>query len=196
MGALARRDGLAWEARSGADVCINFVGDRSPAEKVAEQVKATSPESSGGGCSPSSAAMSSARARMAGQSSTAARTSPITRSICPRSSSSSPIWKLAPSSSGTTWKAHFTPGVKDRVTKLQVQRMVQALLALAKGIVGFDRAFGRRDAVDPVRHLLGAVFQIRSTELAGRKCFRLSHRQLQRVTRQLQRIEFQVRVER
>jgi hypothetical protein len=30
----------------------------------------------------------------------------------------------APSSSGTTWKAHFTPGVKDRVTKLQVQRIV------------------------------------------------------------------------
>ena len=33
----------------------------------------------------------------------------------------------------------------------------QALLELAKGIAGFDRAFGRRDAVDPVRHLIGAA---------------------------------------
>jgi hypothetical protein len=33
----------------------------------------------------------------------------------------------------------------------------QALLELAKGIAGFDRAFGRRAAVDPVRHLLGAA---------------------------------------
>jgi len=33
----------------------------------------------------------------------------------------------------------------------------QALLELAKGIAGFDRAFGRRDAVDPVRHLIGSA---------------------------------------
>jgi hypothetical protein len=33
----------------------------------------------------------------------------------------------------------------------------QALLELATGIAGFDRAFGRRDAVDPVRHLIGAA---------------------------------------
>ncbi len=33
----------------------------------------------------------------------------------------------------------------------------QALLELARGIDGFDRAFGARDAVDPVRHLLGAA---------------------------------------
>jgi hypothetical protein len=33
----------------------------------------------------------------------------------------------------------------------------QALLELATGIAGFDRAFGRRDAVDPVRHLIGTA---------------------------------------
>jgi hypothetical protein len=33
----------------------------------------------------------------------------------------------------------------------------QALLELAKGIPDYDRAFGRRDAVDPVRHLIGAA---------------------------------------
>jgi hypothetical protein len=32
-----------------------------------------------------------------------------------------------------------------------------ALLELAKGVPGFDRAFGRREDVDPVRHLLGAA---------------------------------------
>jgi hypothetical protein len=33
----------------------------------------------------------------------------------------------------------------------------RALLALSNGITGFDRAFGRRDSVDPVHHLLGAA---------------------------------------
>ena len=33
----------------------------------------------------------------------------------------------------------------------------QSLLELAKGIEGFDRAFGTRDAVDPVRHLIGTA---------------------------------------
>jgi hypothetical protein len=33
----------------------------------------------------------------------------------------------------------------------------QALLELAKGLGGFDRAFGRREAVDPVRHLIGSA---------------------------------------
>jgi hypothetical protein len=33
----------------------------------------------------------------------------------------------------------------------------QALSELAKGIGGFDRAFGARDAVDPVRHLIGTA---------------------------------------
>jgi hypothetical protein len=33
----------------------------------------------------------------------------------------------------------------------------EALLELAKGIGGFDHAFGRRDAVDPVRHLIGTA---------------------------------------
>jgi hypothetical protein len=33
----------------------------------------------------------------------------------------------------------------------------QALLELGKGIGGFDRAFGARDAVDPVRHLIGTA---------------------------------------
>jgi hypothetical protein len=32
-----------------------------------------------------------------------------------------------------------------------------ALLGLAKGLDGFDRAFGRKEDVDPVRHLLGAA---------------------------------------
>jgi hypothetical protein len=32
-----------------------------------------------------------------------------------------------------------------------------AILELAKGIGGFDHAFGRRDAIDPVRHLLGTA---------------------------------------
>jgi hypothetical protein len=32
-----------------------------------------------------------------------------------------------------------------------------ALLALASGVAGFDRSFGRREDVDPVRHLLGAA---------------------------------------
>jgi hypothetical protein len=32
-----------------------------------------------------------------------------------------------------------------------------AILELAKGIGGFDHAFGRRDAVDPVLHLLGTA---------------------------------------
>lgn len=33
----------------------------------------------------------------------------------------------------------------------------EALLALARGLDGFDHAFGRKDAVDPVRHLLGTA---------------------------------------
>ncbi len=33
----------------------------------------------------------------------------------------------------------------------------RALLELAKGIGGFERAFGPRDTVDPVRHLIGAA---------------------------------------
>ncbi|MAT03800.1 MAG: carboxylesterase [Acidimicrobiaceae bacterium] len=33
----------------------------------------------------------------------------------------------------------------------------QALLQLAAGLTGFDRMFGRRDEVDPVRHLLGTA---------------------------------------
>jgi hypothetical protein len=33
----------------------------------------------------------------------------------------------------------------------------QGVLALAKGISGFDRAFGRREDVDPVRHLLATA---------------------------------------
>ena len=33
----------------------------------------------------------------------------------------------------------------------------EALLTLAKGIGGFDHAFGRREDVDPVRHLLGTA---------------------------------------
>ena len=33
----------------------------------------------------------------------------------------------------------------------------QALLELAKGIGGFDRAFGAKDHVDPVRHLIGTA---------------------------------------
>jgi hypothetical protein len=33
----------------------------------------------------------------------------------------------------------------------------EALLALARGLTGFDRAFGSRDEVDPVRHLLGTA---------------------------------------
>jgi hypothetical protein len=33
----------------------------------------------------------------------------------------------------------------------------EALLTLAKGIDGFDHAFGRREGVDPVRHLLGTA---------------------------------------
>lgn len=33
----------------------------------------------------------------------------------------------------------------------------QALLELARGLAGFDRAFGHRDAVDPVRHLIGTA---------------------------------------
>jgi hypothetical protein len=33
----------------------------------------------------------------------------------------------------------------------------QAILTLAKGLAGFSRAFGRRDQVDPVRHLLGTA---------------------------------------
>lgn len=32
-----------------------------------------------------------------------------------------------------------------------------ALLALARGVPGFDRAFGRSDEVDPVRHLIGTA---------------------------------------
>ena len=32
-----------------------------------------------------------------------------------------------------------------------------AVLELAKGLDGFDRAFGRREDVDPIRHLLGAA---------------------------------------
>ena len=33
----------------------------------------------------------------------------------------------------------------------------KALLELSKGYAGFDRAFGRRDAVDPVRHLIATA---------------------------------------
>ena len=33
----------------------------------------------------------------------------------------------------------------------------QALLDLAKGLGGFERSFGRRDAVDPVRHLIATA---------------------------------------
>ncbi len=33
----------------------------------------------------------------------------------------------------------------------------QALLELAKGYAGFERAFGRRDGVDPVRHLIASA---------------------------------------
>lgn len=33
----------------------------------------------------------------------------------------------------------------------------QALLELARGLAGFDRAFGHCDAVDPVRHLIGTA---------------------------------------
>lgn len=33
----------------------------------------------------------------------------------------------------------------------------EALLRLAAGMTGFDRAFGRRDEVDPVRHLIGTA---------------------------------------
>ena len=32
-----------------------------------------------------------------------------------------------------------------------------ALLALARGLSGFEHCFGRKDAVDPVRHLLGTA---------------------------------------
>lgn len=32
-----------------------------------------------------------------------------------------------------------------------------ALLTLAAGLTGFDRTFGRRDEVDPIRHLLGTA---------------------------------------
>ncbi len=33
----------------------------------------------------------------------------------------------------------------------------QALLDLAKGLGGFERSFGHRDAVDPVRHLIATA---------------------------------------
>jgi hypothetical protein len=36
-------------------------------------------------------------------------------------------------------------------------RTRSALLELARGVSGFDRSFGRRDQVDPVRHLLGTA---------------------------------------
>ena len=48
----------------------------------------------------------------------------------------------------------FVPPDYDQASFAATRR---ALLELAKGIDGFDRAFGRRDAVDPVRHLLGAA---------------------------------------
>ncbi|MFJ2553724.1 DUF1214 domain-containing protein [Microbacterium sp. NPDC087591] len=48
----------------------------------------------------------------------------------------------------------FTPAPYDEVSFAATRG---AILELAKGLGGFDRAFGRKEDVDPIRHLLGAA---------------------------------------
>ena len=51
-------------------------------------------------------------------------------------------------------EAAFEPSEIDEASYTATRN---ALLELAKGLGGFDRAFGRRDAVDPVRHLIATA---------------------------------------
>ncbi|MBS3182825.1 DUF1214 domain-containing protein [Leucobacter sp. Marseille-Q4368] len=48
----------------------------------------------------------------------------------------------------------FTPALYDQTSFMETR---DAVLVLARGLRGMERCFGRREEVDPVRHLLGAA---------------------------------------